>query len=56
MVKKSKADQQSRRGFVKKTTVSSGSLMVLPSNILFANRLLKCHPPRKGWEEFYKLA
>ena len=22
----------------------------------FANRLLKEHPPRKGWEEFYKMA
>ena len=22
----------------------------------FANRLLKGHPPRKGWEEFYKMA
>jgi hypothetical protein len=55
MIKKSKEDQQSRRGFVKKTKVSLVPLMVLPNNILFANRLLKCHPPRKGWEGFYKL-
>lgn len=38
MAKKSKIDQQSRRGFVKKTTVSLGSLMVLPGNILFAKK------------------
>ena len=55
MVKKSIADQQSRRGFVKKNTFSLLPLMILPSIILFANRLLKCHPPRKGWEGFYKL-
>jgi len=38
MGKKSKVVQQSRREFVKKAGVSLGSLMVLPSHILFAKK------------------
>ena len=26
------------------------------TNNKLANKLLKGHPPRKGWEEFYKMA
>jgi len=38
MGKKNKVVQQSRREFVKKAGVSLGSLMVLPSHILFAKK------------------